>query len=157
MTGRVASFNHHGMTVADLARASRFFVDVLGFEAGDRVDLDETFSSGVSGVAGATISVQFLCGHGTTIELLQYEPPGEPASRTPAGRGAMHLALFVEGLDDVVDRARTHGWHPRGAVQPIVVGPRRGGRAVYLQSEEDGLVVELVEAAVRTDPIAGSR
>lgn len=136
---------HHGMTVRDPARTERFFVDVLGFRRAQRVELDRAFSSGVSGVEGATIAVQFLDGPGITVELLRYRGVSTDAVRpSPADPGSAHLALYVAGLDEIVKKAAPLGWRPAGRVMDITVGPRVGGRAVYL-TDDDGAVVELVE------------
>lgn len=137
---------HHGITVVDLEASSAFFADVLGFARRPRIDLDETFSSGVTGIAGARISVVFLEGPGFAVELLQYDgPPDRAQGRSRScDAGAAHLALYVDDVVDVVRRAEPHGWRPAGAVQPINVGPRSGGLAVYLR-DEAGAVVELVQ------------
>lgn len=137
---------HHGITVVDLEASSAFFADVLGFVPSPRIDLDEEFSAGVTGVQGARISVVFLDGPDFAVELLQYDGPpdrGTGGSR-PCDAGAAHLALYVDDVVDVVRRAEPHGWCPAGAVQPITTGPRQGGLAVYLR-DEVGAVVELVQ------------
>jgi catechol 2,3-dioxygenase-like lactoylglutathione lyase family enzyme len=142
-TARLA---HHGITVRDLDRELAFFVGVLGFTASPRIDLDEEFSSGVTGIAGARISVRFLEIPGLHVELLQYDGPADrPTSvHRPSDPGAAHLALYVDDVRSVVAAAAETGWHLAGAVQPITVGPRAGGRAAYL-TNRDGAVVEVVQ------------
>lgn len=138
---------HFGLTVVDLDAATAFFEEVLGMQPLERVDLDEEFSVGVTGVRGAVLSVAFLQATGLTVELLEYVA-GPPAARAAALRpcdpGAAHLALYVESIDPLVEQAREHGWLLAGQVQPIRIGPRAGGRAAYL-SDSSGAVIELVE------------
>jgi len=141
---------HHGITVTDLEASARFFSEVLGLEAGPRIDLDEAFSAGVTGVAEARISVVFMQGPGLAVELLQYHGPDDRRSvdARPCDAGAAHLALYVDDLRRVVSGAADHGWTPMGAVQPITIGPRAGGLAVYLR-EPNGAVLELVQRPTR--------
>lgn len=142
----VVRFAHHGITVADLDASVAFFRDVLGLRPQPRIDLDEEFSSGVTGIAGAQLSVVFLTGPGLDVELLQYAGPsdrGRVVARS-CDAGSAHLALYVQDVHDVVRRAYPHGWTLLGAVQPICVGPRAGGRAAYLH-DRDGAVLELVQ------------
>lgn len=142
---------HHGITVTDLQASANFFAHVLGFVPGPRIDLDETFSAGVTGIPGARISVVFLEGNGIAVELLQYHGPDDrTAGRArPCDAGSAHLALYVADVRSVVERAAAHGWRPAGAVQPIVTGPRAGGLAVYLR-DGAGAVLELVQRPAPT-------
>lgn len=137
---------HHGITVTDLEASVAFFADVLGFVPRPRIDLDEPFSAGISGVTGASISVVILECAACTVELLQYHGPESRTSGQvrPCDAGAAHLALYVENVVALVERAAPHGWFPAGTVEPITVGPRSGGVAVYLRSG-DGAIVELVQ------------
>lgn len=142
----VEGLNHVGFTVADLDRTLAFFIDVLGFSPGARVELDEEFAAGVTGVANARISVAFAHGPGVDVELLQYAGDLREPARTPspADVGAAHLALFVSGIEAIAEAAAHVGWYLAGAIQPITTGPRAGGRAAYLR-DGSGATVELVE------------
>jgi catechol 2,3-dioxygenase-like lactoylglutathione lyase family enzyme len=139
------AMGHHGLTVTDPDRTERFFVEVLGFRPGPRVELDERFSSEVSGVDGVTIIARFLEGPGVVVELLHYRGQGPAVARPrPADPGSAHLALYVEELARVVAHSASYGWRPAGRVVDITRGPRAGGLAVYL-TDADGAVVELVQ------------
>lgn len=143
---RVVGANHFGITVSDIDRTRRFFIDVLGFIAGQTVDLDLAFSEGVTGVTGAVIRVAFVDGPGVTIELVQYLAP---IDRTPAGTfpndvGSAHVAFFVDDVEAIVTTAIRAGWRLAGTIQPIVAGPRTGGKAAYIR-DADGTTLELVQ------------
>lgn len=141
----VVGMGHHGLTVTDPDRTARFFVEVLGFRLGARVELDERFSSQVSGVEGVTIAARFLEGPGVVVELLHYRGQGPaPGRPRPSDPGSAHLALYVDELVRVVAQSTAYGWRPAGRVVEITRGPRAGGLAVYL-TDADGAVVELVQ------------
>lgn len=142
---------HHGITVSDLRRSQRFFVDVLGFESRGEVDLDATFSSGITGIPDAKIRVALLSGPGIDVELLEYASPADAAIRRQSSDvGAVHLALFVDDVHAAVHEAAAHGWGLAGAIQAIEVGPRAGGRAAYLV-DADGVTLEFVQRPNSTD------
>lgn len=144
---------HHGITVSDLRRSQRFFVDVLGFEPRGEVDLDTTFSSGITGIPGAKIRVALLAGPGVDVELLEYAPTADVdavVQRRSSDVGAVHLALYVDDVDAAVREAAKHGWRLAGAIQTITVGPRVGGRAAYL-IDSDGLTLEFVQRPNSTE------
>jgi catechol 2,3-dioxygenase-like lactoylglutathione lyase family enzyme len=145
----IEGVNHHGITVSDLDRSLEFFVGVLGFEPGPTVDLDEEFSSGVTGVGGARIKVAFVRGPGIDVELLQYLGPDDrrAVDARPCDVGSAHLALFVDDIAAVVSASEPAGWRLAGVVQPITTGPRAGGSAAYLR-DADGITIELVERPV---------
>ena len=143
---RVMGANHFGITVSNLETSLSFFVSVLGFTAGPTVDLDETFSAGITGVAGAVIRVAFVEGPGVTVELVHYlsSPQRHAVQTLPSDVGSAHLALFVDNLDAIVAASTVAGWRLAGAIQPIVAGPRAGGQAAYIRNA-DGTTLELVQ------------
>ena len=146
---------HHGLTVTEPERTARFFVEVLGFRVGALVELDERFSSQVSGVDGVTIVARFLEGPGVVVELLHYRGQGQAAARPrPADPGSAHLALYVDELARVVAQSASYGWRPAGRVVEITRGPRAGGFAVYL-TDADGAVVELVQRPATPASVQG--
>jgi catechol 2,3-dioxygenase-like lactoylglutathione lyase family enzyme len=146
MTAPTAAPAHHGMTVASIDAALGLFVGVLGFTPSERIELDEEFSAGVTGVEGARISVVFVETPGLAVELLSYAGTADrPVHRPrPCDPGAAHLALYVDDLDAVAAAAEGAGWRLAGSVMPITTGPRKGGRAAYL-TDAGGSVVELVQ------------
>lgn len=151
-------FAHHGITVTDLAASAEFFREVLGLRPGPRVDLDESLSSGITGIDGAVISAVFLEGPGLTVELLQYHGPelrGTVTTR-PCDAGSAHLALYVDDVRRLVDRAAPYGWSPSGDIAPITTGPRAGGSAVYLR-DRDGAVLEFVQRPRPPHPENGAQ
>lgn len=94
--------------------------------------------------------------HISTLELIEYELPADLAeeqkSRTPQARtwdvGAVHICLVVQGLDEIVDKVRTEGFHVYSGVftvpEEAPVPEARGQRICYLRGP-DGELVELTE------------
>jgi catechol 2,3-dioxygenase-like lactoylglutathione lyase family enzyme len=97
--------DHVGYVVSDLDAASRFLLDVLGFEALPRMgaiaDANGNRMTGWFGVhAGASCRFAFFALDGATVELLEWSAPDQV--RAPARNsdvGGRHLALTVANLD----------------------------------------------------------
>jgi catechol 2,3-dioxygenase-like lactoylglutathione lyase family enzyme len=59
--------------------------------------------------------------------------------------GATHIGLFVENIDEVVERL---GLETAGAPMELPIGPYRGGRSVYLK-DPNGANLQLMEVTRR--------
>jgi glyoxylase I family protein len=103
----VVGLDHSGFVVTNLAAASAFFVDVLGFEALPRkgVIRDDAGDNmtGWFGTHPRSVSrfAFFKLGDGL-IELLEWDSPdrdAEPANNSDAS--GRHLSLFVKSLDAI--------------------------------------------------------
>ena len=103
----ITSFPHFGIFVADLDRATRFYVEGLGFAAqeGGRTDAPGPLLE----MPGATVRTQFVKHpQGLRFELWTVEdraPAGTPVDPRPANvPGRPHLCFIVEDLDAVAAR-----------------------------------------------------
>ena len=92
--------DHYAVTVSDLDRAVEFYRDTLGLDVVDEFSVSgEGFASAV-GVEGATGSFVHLDAGGTRVELVEYDPQGEPSAADSLDRpGATHLGFTVPDLD----------------------------------------------------------
>ncbi|SNR51582.1 VOC family protein [Halorubrum vacuolatum] len=92
--------HHVGITVADLDRAVDFYTETFGFDLIAEFSVGgEAFSSGV-GVPDATGTFAHLDADGVRLELVEYEPAGEPLPSPSLNRsGAVHFGLCVEDLE----------------------------------------------------------
>lgn len=146
----VVGCGHFGVTVSDVERTKKFFIEVLGFSAGAEVSLTPEFSSAVTGVAGAQIEACFVQGHGIAVELLKYRAPGDRGrlEGRSCDTGAAHLAFYVTSIEEILKRAQAYGWRAAGVPTAITVGPRAGGSACYA-TNGDGIVLEFVELPPR--------
>ncbi|MFW5965102.1 MAG: VOC family protein [Natronomonas sp.] len=132
--------HHVGLTVSNLDRAVAFYRDTLGFEVLSRFEVGgEAFATAVD-VDGASGTFVHLDADGVRIELVEYDPEGEPTTAALNRPGACHVGFavedvdaFVAGLSDDVE---------------IVSEPRTtesGTRLVFLR-DPDGNRIELLEA-----------
>ncbi|MFT3777472.1 MAG: VOC family protein [Ottowia sp.] len=151
--------DHIGITVPDLEEATRFFVDVLGFEP--------YFDKGPFSSSGTWMQDEldvhpravmrklrlFRCGHGSNIEVFEYEAPGQ---RTTPPRnsdiGGHHIALFVDDIDAAVEHLRSHNVRVLGEPKRVPPSDPNGGmRWVYFKSPW-GMQFELVSYAKDEKP-----
>ncbi len=122
----VVSYLHAGITVRDLARARRFYSDLLGLKEIARPDL---------GFPGIWYSIG-------ACQLHLMVPPEERPAGEPEGPFAgrvRHLALAVVGWETLTARLKVEGVSLREPA-PVPGGPRR----VFVK-DPDGNVLELVE------------
>jgi glyoxylase I family protein len=147
----IVNVTHTGFTVPDLARASAFFRDVLGFtisattrHAGEAVDR-------MIGVPGAELEIAFATGGGFTIELIHYIRPKSERSfdRRHCDPGYAHIAFRIRDIDRMAAAISAAGYRLFSRPQVIEAGPRKGGKNVYAEGP-DGIVIELQQ-----DPPSG--
>lgn len=144
--------HHVGTTVSDLEQAVEFYRDVLGFDVLSEFESSgESFATGV-GVPNATGKFAHLDGggvlaneesegssdasHGVRIELIEYDPAGEPCTAESVNqRGAKHLGFevddvdaFYESLPDEVETLSEPQTTPTGA------------RILFIRDPEDNLL-----------------
>ncbi|TPG03970.1 VOC family protein [Curtobacterium flaccumfaciens] len=155
-TPLVSDVAHAGLTVADLDDAIVMWCSELGFTLERSFTLDESITTGTTGMQNATI-----CGASVTlgrqrIELLQYDvPEPHPVTVTPAHSGTIHIALTVTDLDRVLAVCRRHGWHAVGTPHLMSSGPRAGTRIIYLEGAEGGFLELIAPPSTSTTVQSG--
>lgn len=148
MPPRTTRVNHTGISVADMDRSLRFYVDVLGLEL--VLDLDVVDQPGletVVGMAGVVGRVVFLDVGDTRIELWEYRSPVGAlirADHIPADRGVTHVAFTVDDVDAMYRRLTEAGVTVLSPPQDLGLH-----KTMYARGP-DGEYVELLED--RTDP-----
>jgi glyoxylase I family protein len=97
--GPIGSLHHVGILVADLDRAKRLFVDVLGLEVSSEAYLEEL-----------DLNVAFLDAGSIQLELIEIRDT-ETRERRLAGRAACldHLAFQVEEVEHAAARVEGRG------------------------------------------------
>ena len=145
--GRISGMYHAGVTVSDMDRALRFYRDGLGLEIEFDVIIDGPYLPVVLDLDFSDIRAVYLrVDEGIFIELLEYRGIERmPAAARPCDYGNGHMCLFVEGIDEIVDRLAGLGFRGRsdGPVD-ITQGPNAGARSIYLV-DPDGYHVELFQ------------
>ena len=100
MSEKRVVFNHVGHCVSDLARARRFYEELLGFEFWRELSPDDAVSAKLLGLEpplGSTIC--YLRRDGFILELIHYSAPAhqrEPARRRMDDRGLTHISLSCD-------------------------------------------------------------
>jgi catechol 2,3-dioxygenase-like lactoylglutathione lyase family enzyme len=136
----VTRTHHVGVTVTDLDRAVDFYRDTFGLDVLDRFTVSgEAFATGVD-VPGATGSFAHLDGGDVRVELVEYDPAGEPCGADRVNQpGAKHLGLEVDDLDafyaDLDDDVETLS-DPRTT---------ESGTAILFVRDPEGNLIEVLE------------
>ena len=133
--------HHAGITVSELDRAVEFYTDTFGFAVAAEFSVGgDAFADAVD-VAGAAGSFVHLDGGDTIVELVEYDPSGEPTAEPSLDRpGATHLGLAVDdvdavyaGLDETVETLS----EPRTT---------ESGTTIFFLRDPDGNLVEVLDA-----------
>jgi len=137
-------FDHIGVTVADIERATEFFV-ALGLEIEGRTFVEGEFIDTVCGIPGARCEVVMLRppGGGTALELARFvrpdHVPGSPEAMANE-LGLRNVCFEVDDLDAVLERVAADGYGLVGGVgvyEDMV-------RMAYVRGPE-GIVVSLTD------------
>ncbi len=139
--------SHVGICVSDLERSLRFYCDGLGFEPGDRYDLDSTELPGLERAlevrTDTVLASQMIERDGVRIELLKFQEPGVVGS--PSSRrnqlGLTHLCFYVDNVDAAAERMLEFG--------AVVLDDTRSnpGTDIVFLMDPDGVRVELMRGA----------
>jgi catechol 2,3-dioxygenase-like lactoylglutathione lyase family enzyme len=145
----VAAVTSVGMTVSDMARALRFYTEVLPFEQEYDVELSGRPFEQLHGVFGARARVVGLRLGEERLELTEYlAPRGRPYPADTRGndRWFQHVAIVVSDMDAAYRRLRAHG------VVHASTGPQRlpdwnpgaGGIEAFYFRDPDGHFLEIL-------------
>lgn len=111
MSSPFTGVNHPGYVVSDLAAASAFFVDVLGFEALPRKGATSDPNGRMADWFGVDRAAEsrwaFFSLGGSVIELMEWSAPDQNTT-TPRNSdvGGRHLALSTSNFDEAVARVK---------------------------------------------------
>jgi catechol 2,3-dioxygenase-like lactoylglutathione lyase family enzyme len=132
--------HHFAVTVSDLDRAVAFYRDTLGLDVLSEFSVGgEAFATGV-GIDGASAEFVHLDGGDARLELVEYDPEGDPATETDLNQpGATHLGLEVDDLDAVYDSL------PDGVETIAEPQTTESGTRICFLRDPDGTLVELLE------------
>jgi catechol 2,3-dioxygenase-like lactoylglutathione lyase family enzyme len=117
---QLKSFDHIGITVADLDLVTDFFVG-LGLELEGRTFVEGEFLEAVCGIPDARTEITMLRppGGGTALELARFVRP----DHVPGSPGAManelglrNVCFVVEDLRGIVDRLAADGYALVGSI-----------------------------------------
>jgi catechol 2,3-dioxygenase-like lactoylglutathione lyase family enzyme len=137
------AFNHVGQCVTDLARARRFYVELLGFSVQRELHPPDEPSSRLLRLDPPLgMTALYLVRDGFVLELLHFDragnPPGRP--RVVNEPGLTHVSLSVDDLDGVLARVPEYGGE--------VLDDTNIGLGVFVRDPE-GQLVELLPMSYR--------
>ena len=145
----ITGFDHTSFTVSDMDKSVKFWTEQLGFEAASVSPRQGQWQEAVTGIAGASLMVAHLYGHGHHIEFIQYlDGAVEGAAPTPALVGAAHVALETDDVEATWDALIRAGATPQGRIALVTTGAVAGVKAGYIR-DPNGILIELVERAPR--------
>ena len=133
--------HHVGITVSDLNRAVDFYAETFGLDLVAEFAVGgDAFAEAVA-VDGAAAEFAHLDAGDAVIELVAYEPAGEPGADPVLNRpGAAHLGLSVDDVEafyeDLADDVGT-------------LSPRRtaaSGTTVLFVRDPEGNLIEVLDA-----------
>ena len=141
---RVRTFDHVGITVADLDLATAFFTG-LGLEVEGRMPIEGEFVDTVIGIPGSRSEIVMLRppGGGTGLELSSFtEPDHTPGSPDAMANelGLRNVSFEVDDLKEVLDRLAAGGYGLVGGVGQY----EDMWRMAYVRGPE-GIIVSLAE------------
>jgi len=104
--------HHVGVTVSDLDRAIEFYADTFGLDVVAEFSVGGAAFAEAVDVEGASASFAHLDADGAIVELVAYDPTGEPEPDPELNRpGAVHLGLSVDDVEafyaDLADDVET--------------------------------------------------
>ena len=140
----VRRFDHIGITVADLASVTAFFVG-LGLEVEGTGSVDGEFVETVCGIPGAHCEIAMLRppDGGSRLELSSFVTPDHvPGSPTAMANelGLRNVSFEVGDLERVVDELATDGYGLVGGIGEF----ENSVRMAYVRGPE-GIIVSLFE------------
>ena len=150
MNSQPVAFNHVGQCVTDLARAKRFYCELLGFTLQREISPPDDMSAKLLGLAAPLgMTASYLGRDGLVLELLHFSAVGQTADyerRAMNEPGLTHISLSVEDLEGVLAKIGDYGGE--------VIADSNIGAGVFVR-DPDGQLVELLSMDYRRRLDAG--
>jgi len=140
----MAIYNHTGQVVTDLARAKRFYQEVLGFSQWYEITPpDEATAKLCCLEPPLGLTASYLILDGFVLELMHYSAPGATAPYVPREMnepGLTHLSISVDDVRETATRALEYGGE--------IVEASDVGAALFIR-DPDGQLLELLPVGFR--------
>lgn len=144
----IESVDGMAMTVSDLARAERFFTEVLGFRLERRFERSGREWETLYALPGAHVSIARLRLGEERLDLMAFSAAGRPIASDAAAndRGFQHVAIVVDDMAAAYARLREHGVrHASSAPQRLPASiPAAAGIEAFYFRDPDGHFLELL-------------
>lgn len=143
--------DHVGVVASDLSASIEFYTKLFG-DPIDRVEWRGEHAARVARLMGRPEGLELdavffqIPQTNAIFELVHFRNTEQGAVEgSNVDIGATHIGLFVEDIDEVVDRL---GLKTAGAPMELPIGPYRGGRSVYVK-DPNGANLQLMEVTRR--------
>ena len=139
-----AGSHHVALRVADLDRATRFYVEALGASAAFVMPIEGDFARSIlPAPAGTSGRAGFLTfAGGGALELFELAPAPDVPKAEQLADAIMHICLLVEDVHEALARVEACGGRRR-------FPPRPFARHHFTYCEDpDGHIIELVDATI---------
>lgn len=139
----MVGFGHIGLCVSDLDRSRRFYVEGLGFEFSNGLDVPDSPADRLLRLEPPLgLRAEYLAKDGFVLELMHFDreanPP--PAERVMNEPGLTHLSFSVDDVSAVANRLEALGAE--------VLRETDVGGGIFLR-DPDGQLIELYPAGYR--------
>lgn len=139
------TINHVSFTVSNLQKSIDFYTKVLGLELVNLSDRDEQFSSAITGICGAKMSIAYVKAANCSVELIEYtSSKGVLIDTATNNVGSAHVCFNVKNFDLWIEKLKENGVYFRGDVCFVPAGPNKGRKVVYV-TDYDGNNIEFIE------------
>ena len=144
--------SHFGISVSDMERSRRFYVEGLGFSLGSfgesgTTEDDRRIAQLVSITGDVAFAGQFLSKGAVRIELIHFQTPG-PFGPTTAREmnqlGLTHMSFRVGDMDAVIDRLVALGGNFLADTRCVVPFSEDVTGEVAFCTDPDGTRIELM-------------
>jgi catechol 2,3-dioxygenase-like lactoylglutathione lyase family enzyme len=134
-----------GLTVGDLNAAQAFYADALGFRTTALETREGDAFCALTGLADAHAQAAVMWLGNQTLELLQFETPGQPYPNPRAANDPwfQHFAIAVRDMDTAFARVSRHAQQPISTGGPQRLPPSTGNVTAYKFRDPDGHPLEL--------------
>jgi catechol 2,3-dioxygenase-like lactoylglutathione lyase family enzyme len=144
---KIVNANHIGITVKDLDKALKLFLDALGYELVDRATRPDDYIENLTGVKdGGVKEIAYVRGPAHTLEIFQYKSPADRRDTPirPCDASASHVCLEVDDIQGALDALGTVGLGPVNPPMTIAGGPNKGGKLCYVR-DPNGVTLEIMQ------------
>jgi len=141
--GETVGFGHVGLCVSDLDRSRRFYVEGLGFELMNGIDVPDSPADRLLRLEPPLgLRAEYLAKGGFVLELTHFDREANPpaAERVMNEPGLTHLSLSVDDVSAVAGRVEALGGQ--------VLRDTDVGGGIFLR-DPDGQLIELYPAGYR--------
>jgi catechol 2,3-dioxygenase-like lactoylglutathione lyase family enzyme len=103
-------FNHVGQCTNDLDRATRFYVELLGFEVERELQIPDEYAGPLMGVEPPVdLTARYLRHGDLLLELMSFAHLEERPPRVLNEPGLTHLSVSVDDFEGTVERVESYG------------------------------------------------